>query len=225
MQINTRLIWATDLENGTEGWRVKKFKWAQPTGEFGLTHDILEHHPQDKGYWYMEIFAFGAMQGFRGNSDFLYGGMKKSHKLIAIGKELGYEILHGIIRNKDLNYLQNLPKNKIHIGNSDLEIIAVTATAAMDREFKDNYPAKWQGLEISAMTDWVYKWLCAGYARSQYMIERSVYDGVTIYSTLLNHLKERLKDYEGYFELSVQYNIESCYCLIVPIIPSVSPYN
>jgi hypothetical protein len=57
---NARFAYETNEDSGILGWRLKKHPFFYPVGPEGLAHDILEHHPGDRGTVLEEIRAQGA---------------------------------------------------------------------------------------------------------------------------------------------------------------------
>lgn len=206
MKLNVRLIYTYDNNYGEFGWKVKKIKSFGISSAEGLVHDILEHHPRDKGTYVEEISAYGAMLAYRGNSDWLIPKVKT---------QLGKARESGIILSGDI--LENMHERKPNtigkifptkVFKPDNELIMYFAISA-NNEFG--------AIEL---VNWIYQWAMSGYTRANKIIETCGWDGPYIYEETFRTIEANLFFTENWFEgaeVSVQVDFSRCSTEVIPI--------
>lgn len=217
MKYNTRLIYAYDNYIGEEGWRIKRIPSMNVVNARGLTHDILEHSRNDKGTWYEEISAFGALVAYRVNrADLVYSGERTEEgKIQRLSEELSYLINEACERNK--YFIVKTPNSNAYCTTHPYILLLAHETAklikAPDLFTKD--------IDLKYVTTWLVRRLNIGHKRATKIIEQSGYEGADIWSTVHDQIefelfKSNIDFYEGN-EVSVQIDFDRCWCKIQPI--------
>lgn len=217
MKYNVRLIYDWDDSIGELGWRVKKFPFMNIADARGLTHDILEHSPNDTGTWHEEISAYGAVVAYRLNmSDSLYPQHRTSYdKLLALAKELANLVSDGWERKQ--GFIEKLctlhPLTEPH---KDIRTLADEASKLVQIPLKVN--PDFSRLYIS---NFLEQWLKVGHIRATKIIEQSGWDAAyiwqAVYETIDAELfKSKIEFYQGH-EVSVQIDFDALRCSVIPI--------
>jgi hypothetical protein len=213
MKYNVRLIYDWDDSIGEFGWRVKKFPFMNISNARGLTHDILEHSPNDTGTWHEEISAFGAIVAYRLNmSDSLYPQYQTFHdKLLELANFVseGWERKQGFIEKLcTLHPLIEPHENIRTLADEASKLVQIPLE--VDPDFSRLY-----------ISNFLEQWLKAGHIRATKVIEQSGWDAdyiwQVVYETIDAELfKSKIEFYQGH-EVSVQIDFDALRCVIKPI--------
>lgn len=211
MKYNTRLIYVFNNKIGEYGWKVKKFPFFSTTSAGGLTHDILEHSRNDKGTWYEEIAAFGAILAYRADSsDFLYPILHRlEDKIQALAKELA-NLLENVVLDRGSHFFC-LPKT--HKIASDFRVALLAKITATHMHLM-------AGISLASIEDFLMAWLSKGFIRASKVIEDCRWDGSYIWGTVKDTISGSLFG-NGYYvegqEVSVQINFDNFVVEVVPV--------
>lgn len=217
MKYNVRLIYTYEDRVGDFGWRVKKMPCMNITDARGLTHDILEHSPQDKCTWYEEVSAYGAVVAYRVNrSDLLYPDFNNEiDKVKALAKELaelvteGWELKNGFV----FKFTNKNPYYPIH---PHIQLLADEAAKLI--KAPDSFS---EHIQTKYLSIWLVNWLKQGHKRATSIIEKSGWEPADVWSVVFDMINiELFKSHIDFFEnaeVSVQIDFDKCYCKIQPI--------
>lgn len=217
MKYNVRLIYGWDDNIGEFGWKVKKFPSMNTTNARGLTHDILEHSPNDTGTWHEEISAYGAVVAYHLNmSDSLYPQCRTPYdKLLEVAKELadlvseGWERKQGFMEKLcTLHPLIEPHENIRTLADEASKLVKIPLE--VDPDFSRLY-----------ISNFLEQWLKVGHIRATKIIKQSGWDASyiwqAVYETIDAELfKSKIEFYKGH-EVSAQIDFDALHCRIKPI--------
>lgn len=219
--MTTRLVWTEDHENGIEGWKIKRIKAFNPsTDASGLVHDLLEHYPRDKGTFYHEVGAYGAVIAYRSESNHLYSNEKPERKLFRLAEELGYGLLYDFFTRKTPHYLKWLPTKLQKTKDKSLIKFVDTAYDKAVNQFDTAWLRNWYGeYNRDDFIHWLEQWIIHGYTRAKKIIDKSGWDAHYIWDGVYHAVKAWLydKQYPIGAEVSITIYPNSCNCEIIPI--------
>ena len=218
MKWYTRIIYRED-QQGNEGWSLKRNPYFNVVSAAGVVHDILEHPRNDNGTWYHEVSAYGAMIAWRLDyTAHLYAGNNIIRKAKLLAEELGAGVIFQIFERKGECYFDKLPAR---IPKKTSEYIPTIAKIAAEYSLKflhvdteNDYFQKESFLP--KLIHWIQYWLTHGYVRAMKIINKLGYQPGDLYGTVLNEIKQGLRNQYPYIgtELSIQIDFERCWCEI-----------
>lgn len=218
MKLNTRLVYTYDDMYGSLGWKLKRTPSMNVANDARtLTHDILEHHPRDKGTWWEEISAYGAIVAYKINLSDIYKPELRTEeaKIIELSKELAEIVTEAWERSNGFVF-KICAKNVSYRIHPFIRFLANQASTRIKSPDKFNEHISTQYLSI-----FLQSWLKQGHIRATKIIEKSGYQAAEIWQTVHDQIhnelfRDPLDLFEG-AEVSVRIDFDRCWCEVVPI--------
>lgn len=218
MRLNTRLVYVYDHDYGSLGWKLKRTSSMNVSNDARtLTHDILEHHPRDKGTWYEELSAYGAIVVYKINLSDIYVPALRTEeaKVLRLAEELAYFVSLAWENNNSFVFKMcaSKPYYPIH---PHIKLLADEASKSITTPDRFNRHISSQYLSI-----FLQNWLKQGHRRASKIVKESGYQAAEIWQTIHDQIHNELFRipmdlFEG-AEISVQIDFDRCWCEVVPI--------